>query len=172
MFFNLFQVFLLVFVMLVHPRFLEVVARTRANHKCLIITDADGQKIKLQQSSPHSIRVRAIPNGTSSFRDDLVSALDQHPDDGTIACKIQSLGESDAPQSLVNGNLKAEVLPDSRIKFTRVSDGKSLLQEIRPRRFGNAAIPFNDFFSLEASFEGAPSAEENEKLYGQFSRID
>ena len=154
--------FVLFALLVIHP---EATARVLVARGCLIVTVPSGQKIKLQQSSSHSIRVRAVPNGSSAFRDDLVSALVA---DEASVCDEHDLAATDAPASLINGNLKADVLSDSRIRFTRISDGKVLIQEIVPRRFGKSSAPFDDFFSLDASFQSAQATGEIERIYGQF----
>lgn len=140
--------------------------------------------------------MRAVPAG-NDFRDDLISALLSLDDDNATTTmttttrspadnecdhvSLASLGgggrqqhqhqhQQHAPSaaSFTCGNMLAEVLPDGRLQFTRLSDNKVLLQEIAPRSFtSNPSLPVKGFSSLSASFEAAPADKaEVERIYG------
>ena len=140
--------------------------------------------------------MRAVPAG-NDFNDDLISALLSLDDDNATTTmtattrspadnecdhvSLASLGgggrqhqqhqhRQHAPSaaSFTCGNMLAEVLPDGRLQFTRLSDNKILLQEIAPRSFtSNPSLPVKGFFSLSASFEAAPADKaEVERIYG------
>ena len=87
-----------------------------------------GGLLRVEAHGADGIRVRAVPKG-GAFRNDLVSAL--LPLGTGPACRsVQTWGA----EPVVNGNLRAAVLQDGRLRFTRVSDNKLLLEELHVRK--------------------------------------
>lgn len=139
---------------------------------CLTVLHVnDDQNVRLEAHGANAIRVRAVPrNGT--FRDDLVSALlplSQNPSHhgrglaGEQGCSSLMWDRRGPRPSLSNGNLRAEVGADGRLTFTRLSDGKVLLAEQRPRRLVPAVgLPAPGFSTLDLAFEPV----EGERIYG------
>ena len=94
---------------------------------CAMYTGGGGL-IKVEAHGADGIRVRAVPKG-GAFRNDLVSAL-LPLDTGPVCRSVRTWGA----EPVVNGNLRAAVLQDGRLRFTRVSDNKLLLEERQVRK--------------------------------------
>jgi alpha-D-xyloside xylohydrolase len=127
--------------------------------------EVHGQQLRIEAHGDHGIRVRAVPKG-AAFRDDLVSALVPLPNaDATAAgtgCTTLAAGAG----IVTSGNLRAVVLADGRLSFTRVSDGKLLLEEKSVRELSPTTtvppiLPMG-FQRLRMVF----SAVEGERIYG------
>jgi len=106
---------------------------TSTSPRCLVVTDAAGQTLKLEAHGANAIRVRAVLQGGAFLDDpDVVSALvpqtDAHFRAAAGACPTVA-HDAAPPSTLTQGNLKAAVGADGTLSFTRVSDGKTLLQE-------------------------------------------
>eukprot|EP00051_Salpingoeca_urceolata_P015942 m.209021 g.209021 ORF g.209021 m.209021 type:complete len:813 (-) comp18544_c0_seq3:63-2501(-) len=141
--------------------------RRATDAQCVIVTDVTNkQQIKIEPYGADAVRVRAIPTGTSRFRDDLVSAL-VPPGDGMAAsgpCRNVTWSAGQPPQGLVNGNLQAEVGSDGKLVFTRVGDKATLVKEKTVRKLAPTTTqpPLPGFQSLDLVFEASPA----ERIYG------
>ena len=150
--------------------------------QCLdvVVEDARGAaaaRVLLEAHGPNGVRVRAVPSGFA-IRDDLVSAFatppaiaaiggGHGPRPGCTTRRLVAAGApggtpAPAPASVTNGNLKAAVGADGRLTFTRVSDGKVLLQEKAARSFAPANTTLPGFLTLDLEFEPV----DGERIYG------
>lgn len=96
---------------------------------------SSGHVLRIEDWGADSLRVRAVPAASLSFRDDLPSALVPQPPPHS---SDSSCGRLTSASVYTNGNLRAEVGADGLLSFHRVSDGKQLLTE-RRRAFSPSA---------------------------------
>lgn len=139
--------------------------------KCLQIFDNNSnQTIQIEAWGPDALRIRAVPTGYK-IRDDLVSALlsSSSKQKGICPCLVHELTSG---SSLSNGNLKADVTSDGKLRFTRMSDSLILLEEKFVRSFSpflpnaqtlnNLSTAFLEFLSLNITF----NEYIGERMYG------
>lgn len=122
-----------------------------------------GQWITVEQHGLHAVRVRAVPAGLPVLDEpDIVSALLPLDRAGRRASPLQVVS---APANFTAGNLRVQIERSGIISFVRLSDGRLLLREAMPRRFGVPAVTSTKlpgFMSLALQF--APQPEE--RIYG------
>ena len=135
---------------------------------CAIFHDrVASQLLRVEAHGKHGVRVRAVQAG-GSFRDDLVSAL--VPPVATspepASCGAGDAAALETGGSVTSGNLNATVLADGRLRFTRISDGRLLLEESRVRALVPTItvppMPHAGFLELSLEFKAA----EGERIFG------
>ena len=131
---------------------------------CLLVHDtANAQDLKIEAFGTNAVRIRVVPTGDQFYDSpDVVSAFDPvHAATASSGCPTAALSMG---QSLIQGNLKAEVNADGRLVFMRVTDGKVLLTEQLVRTFvvANTTVPATKFYNLTTTFE----AVVGERIYG------
>lgn len=122
----------------------------------LIRRDAD-VIIRIEPWGPDAIRVRATP--TREVREDLPGALVPAAD------ALVTIDITDSAATLTNGLLTAHLNAGSELIFTRTSDGKELVKEVRAPGFSPSRLfrpADGDLFQMEAHF----AARDGERFYG------
>jgi hypothetical protein len=104
---------------------LAAVARTREAMLCEP-GDATGHYVRIDAWGKHSLRIRVAADEAAAATEHTVQALLPLP---AVAARRRRLAGGGDPCELSHGDLRAELTSTGALTFTRVSDGRVVLQE-------------------------------------------